>query len=109
MEPLIINHDTLDAAIKGNDMLVVDMWASWCGPCRRFLPIFDQAAATSTDVVFARLQVDASDENQATFEGLGYTTVPTLMAFKGGTLVTDTSGALGKSDLTTVLDTLQAA
>ncbi|MCL2736102.1 MAG: thioredoxin family protein [Propionibacteriaceae bacterium] len=79
------------------------MWASWCLPCRRFAPIFAQTAQSTPDVTFASFQVDASEENEAMFAALGYTTVPTLMAFRNGTLVVATSGALGKADLATVL------
>jgi len=109
MNPLIVNHDTLDRTIHDNDMLIVDMWASWCVPCRQFSPVFEEIARSTPDVAFGSFQVDASEENQGTFDSLGFQTVPTLLAFKGGTLVTTTSGALGKADLTAVLDKLREA
>jgi len=107
MKPLVVTHDTLDDTVHANDMLVVDMWASWCAPCRRFSPIFEQMAQNSPDIVFATFQVDESQENQDAFDNMGFRTVPTVLAFKGGTLVTDTSGALGKADLSAVLDKLR--
>jgi len=109
MKPLIVNHDTLQDAVRDNNMLVVDMWASWCGPCRRFSPIFEKAAESSTDVVFATFQVDESEENQETFDATGFSTIPTVLAFKGGTLFDATSGALGKADLTQIVDKLRAS
>jgi thiol-disulfide isomerase/thioredoxin len=108
MKPLIITHDTLDEAVRANDMLVVDMWASWCAPCRRFSPIFEEMAENTPDIAFATFQVDASEENQDAFDATGFRTVPTVLAFKGGTLATHTSGALGKADLVAVLDKLRA-
>jgi len=109
MKPLIITHDTLDEAVRVNDMLVVDMWASWCVPCRRFSPIFEDTAENTPGIAFATFQVDASEENQETFDATGFRTVPTVLAFKGGTLVTHSSGALGKADLMAVLDKLRTA
>jgi len=109
MKPLIVTHDTLDDAVRTHNMLVVDMWASWCAPCRRFSPIFDQTAGATPEIVFATFQVDASEENQDAFDAMGFRTVPTVLAFKDGTLVTATSGALGKADLTAVLDKLRVA
>jgi len=109
MKPLIVTHDTLNAAVHANDMLVVDMWASWCVPCRRFSPIFEEMADATPDITFATFQVDASEANQDAFDATGFRTVPTVLAFKGGTLVANTSGALGKADLVAVLDKLRAA
>jgi len=108
MKPIIVNHDTLDDAVDAYGMLVVDMWASWCGPCRRFSPIFEDTAENTPDIAFATFQVDASQENQETFDATGFRTVPTVLAFKGGTLAAHTSGALGKADLTAVLEKLRA-
>ena len=109
MKPLIVTHDTLDDTVHANHMLVVDMWASWCMPCRRFSPIFEQMAEDTPEITFATFQVDASQENQDAFDHMGLRTVPTVLAFKDGTLVTDMSGALGKADLTAVLDKLRGA
>ena len=108
MNPLTVNHDTLDDTIQNHDVLVIDLWASWCVPCQRFGPVFDAMAQSTPEVVFAKFQVDASAENQDRFESMGYTTVPTLMGFRGGTLITSTSGFLGKADLTAVLDSLRS-
>jgi len=107
MEPLLVNHDTLDDTIHEKDMLIVDMWASWCAPCRRFSPIFEEVAQATPDVTFGTFQVDSCEENQEAFDSMGFRTVPTVLAFKGGTLITATSGALGKADLTGVLDKLR--
>jgi len=109
MKPLIVTHDTLDDTVHAHDMLVVDMWASWCVPCRRFSPIFEEMADATPDITFATFQVDASDDNQDAFDAMGFRTVPTVLAFKDGILVTNTSGALGKADLVEVLDKLRSA
>lgn len=108
MKLLTLDHDTLDAAVADNPLLIVDMWASWCVPCRRFGPIFEKMADNVTDIQFAKFQVDASDENQATFDATGFQTIPTVLAFKDGELALSKSGALGKADLTEVIESLRA-
>ncbi|MDR0286003.1 MAG: thioredoxin family protein [Propionibacteriaceae bacterium] len=103
-----LNHDTLDSCVALTEHLLVDMWASWCGPCQRFSPVFAAAAAVTPDITFASFQVDASPENQEMFASLGFTTVPTLLAFRDGTLVANTSGFLGRADIAAMVDAIRA-
>ncbi len=107
MSLLTLNHDTLDDAIENNDMMAVDLWASWCGPCRMFAPIYDQVAEETEGVTFAKFQTDASAENEAAFEAMGFQAVPTLLLFKGGNLVAAIPGALPKPMLREVVGKLK--
>jgi len=108
MELITVDHDTLDTAVANNSLLLVDMWASWCMPCRRFGPIFEKMSESVTDIQFAKFQVDASEENQATFDATGFQTIPTVLAFKNGRLAVNKSGALVKADLIEVIESLRS-
>jgi len=77
--------------INGNDIVLVDFWASWCGPCRAFAPTFTKASETHPDIVFAKVDTEAEQELAAAAQ---IRSIPTLMAFKNGNLVFNQAGAL---------------
>ncbi|MEB3034207.1 thioredoxin [[Mycobacterium] nativiensis] len=80
-----------EETIAGNDIVLVDFWASWCGPCRSFAPTFAAASENHPDVVFAKVDTEAEQQLAAAAE---IRSIPTLMAFKKGTLVFNQAGAL---------------
>jgi len=83
-------HD-FEATIADNDIVLVDWWASWCGPCRMFAPVFEKAAAEHPDIVFAKIDTEA----EAGLAGaLRIMSIPTLMIFREGVLVFSQPGAL---------------
>ena len=86
-----LDQQTFAEAIQGNDTVIVDFWADWCGPCKRFAPDFDQVSEKHPDVVFGK--VDTEDQ-RALAGGLGIQSIPTLMAFRGGYLVYREAGAM---------------
>ena len=91
MATVALDSESFDTTIETNDIVLVDFWASWCGPCRTFAPVFDNAAATHPDVVFAKVDTEAESELAARF---GIMSIPTLMAFREGVLLYAQPGAL---------------
>jgi thioredoxin reductase (NADPH) len=86
-----ITAEQFNATIADNEIVLVDFWASWCGPCRAFAPTFKAASEKHPDVVFAKVDTEAEQSLAAAAE---IRSIPTLMAFKKGKLVFNQAGAL---------------
>ena len=86
-----ITADQFNDTISGNEIVLVDFWASWCGPCRAFAPTFAASAEKHPDVVHAKVDTEAEQDLAAAAQ---ITSIPTLMAFKRGLLVFSQPGAL---------------
>ncbi|QGQ19780.1 thioredoxin [Cellulomonas sp. JZ18] len=91
MATTALTADTIADTIKDNDIVLVDFWASWCGPCRMFGPVFEASSEQHPEIVHAK--VDTEAEQQLAAE-LQITSIPTLMAFRDGILVFNQAGAL---------------
>ncbi|KUG51630.1 thioredoxin [Serinicoccus chungangensis] len=101
MSTVDLTADTFEQTVTGNDIVLVDWWAEWCGPCKMFAPNYEKASEKYDDVVFGK--VDTEDQ-QALAQGAGISSIPTIMAFKEGVLVFRQAGALPARDLESVVD-----
>lgn len=82
---------TFEAAITENSIVLVDFWASWCGPCRQFAPVYEEASNQHPDVVFGKVDTEAEQELAG---AANITSIPTLFAFRDSILVFAQPGAL---------------
>lgn len=100
MTAAALTAENFDATITGNDIVVVDFWAPWCGPCKGFAPIFDEVAIENPDLVFVKVN---TDEEQALAGHFGIRSIPTLMIFREQVIVFQQPGALPKGALGDIL------
>ncbi len=91
MSTIELGAENFESTITTNDIVLVDFWASWCGPCRQFAPVYEQASEQHPDVVFGKIDTEAQRELSAAAQ---ISSIPTLMAFKEGLLVFSQPGAL---------------
>ncbi len=91
MSSIALTRDTFEDVVTNSGITLVDWWASWCGPCRMFAPVFEQASETHPDVTFGKIDTEDQQELSA---AAGITSIPTLMAFRDGILVFRQPGAL---------------
>ncbi len=105
MATVTATGDTFRDLILENDIVLVDFWAAWCGPCRMFAPVFEKASQKHEDVVFAKVDTEAE---QALAGAAGITSIPTLMAFREGILVFAQPGALPAPALEQVIDAVKS-
>ena len=95
-EILELNDSNFDKSIVGDSPVIVDFWATWCGPCQFMLPIFERIAKKYKTVRFARLNVD---DAPGISQRYGVYSIPTFLVFKNGELVDKAMGAIGEPGL----------
>jgi thioredoxin reductase (NADPH) len=100
-----LTAEQFNETIEGNDIVLVDFWASWCGPCRQFAPTFKASSEKHPDVVYAKVDTDAEQQLAAAAQ---IRSIPTLMAFKKGQLVFNQAGALPPAALEDLVQQVKA-
>jgi thioredoxin 1 len=105
MATVDITGEQFASTIEGNDIVLVDFWAEWCGPCKQFGPTYSAVSEKHGDVVFAKVDTEAQQQLAAE---AGITSIPTLMAFREKVLVFSQPGALNAPQLEQVIDAVKA-
>lgn len=91
-----LTAETFQQTVEGEGIVLVDWWASWCGPCLAFAPVFESVAARNPDITFAKVDTEA---NQQLAGALQIMSIPTLMMFRDGILLFSQPGALPRAAL----------
>lgn len=104
MSSIDLGAANFDSTVLENEIVLVDFWASWCGPCRQFAPIYEAAAEKHDDIVFGSIN---TEEEQQLASAAKVSSIPTLMAFKGGKMVFNQAGALPAAALDQLITSLR--
>jgi thioredoxin 1 len=105
MSTVNLTLDSFEKTIADNDIVLIDFWAAWCGPCRMFAPIFEKASDEHSDIVFGKVDTEAEQQLSAQ---TSITSIPTLMVFRSGILVFSQAGALPATALEDLVSQVRA-
>jgi len=101
MATTALTTENFTTTVEDNQIVLVDFWADWCGPCKRFAPIYEDASGRHDDVVFAKVDTEDARDLSAALE---IQSIPTIMAFKKGQLVFRQAGLLSGKQLDSLIE-----
>ncbi len=101
MATIELTNDNFSSHVERDDILLVDFWASWCGPCQQFAPTYEAASEANPDITFGSIN---TEEQRELASAAGISSIPTLMAFREGVLVFSQPGALPPAALDQLID-----
>ena len=105
MATVNLNSESFEETVKGNDIVLIDFCATWCGPCRSFAPVYEKASTENPDIIFGKVDTEEQRELAGAFQIMS---IPTLMAFRDQILLYAQPGALPASALDSLITQIRA-
>lgn len=105
MATTALTMDTFEAAVLGEGITIVDFWADWCGPCKMFAPVFENASEAHPGITFAKVDTEAE---QALAGALQIRSIPTLMVFRDGIMLFNQAGAMPAHQFEQLISAVEA-